>query len=170
MITAKSIPAFNAARLWKRIDKSGGEDACWPWTGSRAKSGHGQINIGGSVFKCHRVTLHLTSSPPSQTHYACHTCDNGWCCNPKHLYWGTAISNVADRESRGRRKGPSGTTHHKAKLDPDKVREIRKLASIMKQRDLAAQFGVAQGVIWNIIHKKFWKDVDDGLDSGAGLP
>lgn len=161
MITVKAIPAFDTARFWKRVDKSGGEDACWPWLGSRNRSGHGQINIDGGVFKCHRVALHLTDPALSQTQYACHTCDNAWCCNPKHLYWGNARSNVADRDTRGRRKGPSGTAHHKAKLDPDKVREIRQLAGRMTQRELAAIFGVAQGVIWNVIHRKFWKEVDD---------
>ncbi len=170
MATAKVIPPFDTARFWKRIDTSGGEDVCWPWAGSRTATGHGQINISGGVFKCHRVALHLTSPPPSQAHYACHNCDNAWCCNPKHLYWGTALSNVEDRDSRGRRKGPSGVGHHKAKLDPQRVREIRQLAGRMTQRALAAKFGVAQGVIWNIIHKKLWKEVDGGLDGGAGLP
>jgi DNA-binding transcriptional regulator YiaG len=77
------------------------------------------------------------------------------------LYWGSAKRNTSDRDERGRRKGPVGVAHHKAKLNPDKVREIRRLANTLTQRELAAVFGVAQGVIWNVIHRKFWKEVDD---------
>ncbi len=161
MVTAKSIPAFDTTRFWKNVDKTGGKNACWPWIASVNKSGYGQVNIGGSIYKCHRVALHMDSPAPSNDLYACHTCDNSRCCNPAHLYWGSAKRNTNDRDERGRRKGPAGVTHHKAKLDPEKVREIRRLASSMTQRELSAMFGVAQGVIWNVIHRKFWKEVDD---------
>ena len=161
MITAKAIPAFDTTRLWNRVDKSGDINACWPWTGSRNSQGYGRITIKGGTFSCHRVALHLTAPPSSEYLYACHVCDNPPCCNPNHLYWGSAKNNISDRDTRGRRRGPVGVTHHKAKLDPKKVREIRRLADTMTQRKLAAKFGVAQGVIWNIIHKKFWKEVED---------
>jgi hypothetical protein len=161
MVTAKPIPSFEAARFWKKVDRASGESACWPWTGSVNKSGYGQINIEGSVYKCHRVALNLNEPAPSEDLYACHTCDNSRCCNPAHLYWGSAKRNTSDRDERGRRKGPAGVAHHKAKLNPDKVREIRRLANMLTQRELAAVFGVAQGVIWNVIHRKFWKEVDD---------
>jgi hypothetical protein len=161
MVTAKTIPPFSETNFWKRVDKTAGENACWPWTGSLNNGGYGQVNIGGSNYKSHRVALHLTEPVPSNTLYACHTCDNSGCCNPKHLYWGTAKSNTGDRDTRGRRKGPLGIAHHKAKLTPEKVREIRRLAGSMTQRELATKFEVAQGVIWNIIHRKFWKEVDD---------
>ena len=161
MVTAKTIPPFSETNFWKRVDKTAGENACWPWTGSLNNGGYGQVNIGGSNYKSHRVALHLTEPMPSNTLYACHTCDNSRCCNPKHLYWGTAKSNIGDRDTRGRRKGPLGIAHHKAKLTPEKVREIRRLAGSMTQRELATKFEVAQGVIWNIIHRKFWKEVDD---------
>jgi len=161
MVTAKTIPIFEVARFWEKVNKTAGETACWPWTGSVTNKGYGQINIGGSLYKSHRVALHLNEPPTVNTLYACHTCDNSLCCNPKHLYWGSAKRNTKDRDERGRRKGPQGVAHHKAKLDPDKVREIRRLANSMTQRELAAMFGVAQGVIWNVIHRKFWKKVDD---------
>ncbi len=161
MIVGKRVPAFDASRLWRRVDKSAGVDACWPWSGSKTSQGYGQITIAGSVFKCHRVVLQLTQPTDDMTKYACHTCDNPSCCNPKHLYWGSAKQNVADRETRSNVRRAYGVRHHKAKLDPEKIRSIRKLAGSMSQRALAAKFGVAQGVIWNIIHRRFWKEVDD---------
>ena len=161
MVTAKTIPQFNVSKFWKRIDTSRGDDACWPWTGSKNKQGYGQVTIQRGGYKPHRLALHLSCPCPSTDSYACHTCDNPSCCNPKHLYWGTARTNIDDRGYRGRRKGPSGVSHHKAKLDPEKVREIRQLATSLTQRELAAKFGVRQGVIWNIIHRKFWKEVED---------
>lgn len=161
MVTTKPIPLFSEARFWARVDKSAGETSCWPWTGSIHQSGYGQINIRGGIYKSHRVALHLKEPPPSASSYACHTCDNPSCCNPVHLYWGTAKTNTNDRDGKSRRKGPAGVTHHKAKLTPEKVREIRREVGTMTQREQAAKYGVRQGVIWNIIHRKIWKEVDD---------
>lgn len=158
MIKSKALPIVDDSKLDKYIDKSAGPDACWPWTGSTS-GGYGNLTVARQVYRAHRLCLHKVDPQKIVGSYACHTCDNPLCCNPTHLYWGTAKQNCKDRDERGRRRGPAGVTHHKAKLDPDKVREIRRLAGTLSQRDLARQFGVAQGVIWNVIHRKFWKEV-----------
>lgn len=36
--------------------------------------------------------------------FVLHTCDNPPCCNPAHLYRGTALDNARDRDTRGRWK------------------------------------------------------------------
>jgi hypothetical protein len=89
----------------------------------------------------------------------------------RNLAWGTPADNMADRERHGRtprgpthgksgKPGPTGADNHQAKLDDDKVRQIRALAGQMKQRDIAAQFGVHQAAVWRVIHGRIWCHVD----------
>jgi DNA invertase Pin-like site-specific DNA recombinase len=53
-----------------------------------------------------------------------------------------------------------GTNNHSAKLDDDKVRQIReKLASGTKRIELAKEYGVSTTTISDIARKKIWRDV-----------
>lgn len=56
---------------------------------------------------------------------------------------------------------PLGERHTKARLTSEKVRIIRGLrwASRMTQRQLAEMFGVSQGTIHYVSHKRVWKHV-----------
>jgi hypothetical protein len=36
-----------------------------------------------------------------------HTCDEALCCNPNHLYLGTQLDNIKDRDTRGRQRNKS---------------------------------------------------------------
>ena len=36
-----------------------------------------------------------------------HVCDNALCCNPNHLYLGTQIDNIKDRDMKGRQRNKS---------------------------------------------------------------
>jgi hypothetical protein len=51
--------------------------------------------------------------------------------------------------------------NNKAKLNPEKVREIRALCATgaYRQADIGEQYGVTQRVIWQIIHGKTWSHV-----------
>jgi hypothetical protein len=90
-----------AERFWSKVDRSGGPDACWPWTGRCYAAGYGQVGFKGRTTSAHRVALELSRGRPPK-HLACHTCDNPPCCNPRHLYDGTASQNAADAYARGR--------------------------------------------------------------------
>lgn len=104
-----------ASRLWARVDKSGGPDACWPWLGSHTKDGYGTIWSGGNKREGARQTLthrvawaleHDKPVPPGLM--VRHDCDNPPCCNPKHLRLGTQSSNMLDMWNRLRNKnGPA---------------------------------------------------------------
>ena len=62
--------------------------------------GYAKFVVAGRHCKVHRLVLEAVTGTTGE--YACHTCDNRACCNPRHLYWGTAKSNAADREIRKR--------------------------------------------------------------------
>jgi hypothetical protein len=55
------------------------------------------------------------------------------------------------KEFRGRAK----------KLTPEIVREIRRIYALggIRQKDLGEQFGIAQNMVWTIVHNVYWKHV-----------
>jgi hypothetical protein len=90
-------------RLWRRIDKSAGPDACWPWTGSADAQGYGMIAVrSGVTRRTHRVVFFITYGHWPQPE-CLHSCDNPPCCNPAHLREGTKLENAADCVGRSRR-------------------------------------------------------------------
>lgn len=88
--------------FWSNVDRSGGPDACWPWLRFRLANGYGRVaGPNHSMVYAHRMALELSLGRPIATgKMSCHTCDNPPCCNPTHLYEGTAVDNVRDRDAR----------------------------------------------------------------------
>ena len=92
--------------FWDRVDKSGGDDACWIWRGRKGRRNYGRLVWHGVTVQAHRVAAILKIGlPPSPAHFSCHTCDNEPCCNPRHLWWGTHQENMDDMRAKGRGPG-----------------------------------------------------------------
>ncbi len=53
----------------------------------------------------HRVAYTLAFGPIQPRMVVCHRCDNGLCCNPAHLFLGTAGDNSRDMMAKGRGRG-----------------------------------------------------------------
>jgi hypothetical protein len=53
---------------------------------------------GTDSLQCRGLLAHVldTTVPYGMFAMCCHACHNGDCCNPMHLYWGTASENVSD--------------------------------------------------------------------------
>lgn len=101
------VGAERAVPFWDRVDKSGGPDSCWPWTGALNKSGYGSYGAGGLIHTASRRAYELTNGPiPAgpgyHGHVVMHSCDNRRCCNPKHLSVGTQTDNNEDRDRKRR--------------------------------------------------------------------
>ena len=54
---------------------------------------------GGLSSYCKGLMAHLfdTTIPSGHKIHVCHACNNERCCNPNHLYWGTAQENRLDQ-------------------------------------------------------------------------
>lgn len=98
MFTAKFIEKF-----WARVDKSGGDNACWSWTGALYRNGYGSVYLRPKLYlRTRRVAYELTHGEIPDGLYICHRCDNPPCCNPAHLFAGTAKDNFEDMVKKGR--------------------------------------------------------------------
>lgn len=111
------------------VDSKEDRTACWNWMRACSKGRDGQNNRYG-CFKfegvqrySHRVAYELEHGPIEGKLQVCHTCDNTQCCNPFHMFLGSARDNMQDSQQKGRRRFKPG------KLNADQVKELRKLRS-----------------------------------------
>lgn len=150
--------------------KGDAEDSCWSWVGavSSRDDPYGTIYVGPGQGrdKAHRVSwsLHFGAVPGGLC--VLHKCDNPPCTNPKHLFLGTNLDNIADKVSKGRqRNAPKiGEDNHYAKLTEVDVLEIRRLlAAGALGKDLAAQFDVDTTTISSIRNADSWKHIIQGV-------
>lgn len=90
------IKAEDIERFWAKVLVRS-DDECWLWNGYITKNGYGQIRIGRSHRRAHRIAwmIHNKKLLPKGT-IVRHLCHNKICCNPHHLQTGTAKDNSAD--------------------------------------------------------------------------
>lgn len=162
------MPTFEE-RFWSKVDRSGGPDACWPWTRATVRKGYGSTTRNGKHRLTHRLAWEIAHGEIPVSLLICHSCDNPPCCNPAHLFAGTHRENMADMKTKGRSgKGirggsppqrPDGS-YPQAKLTPESVRAIRRLSREgASYKSLAEKFGVTPSNIYAIVVGKTWKSV-----------
>jgi hypothetical protein len=104
----------------------------------------------------HRLVCEAFNGPPPQgeKRIVAHN-DGDWRNNYyANLRWATYLENSADAKAHGRTC--KGTRNKIAKLNDDKVREIRSAEGVT-QRELARRFGVSQSQIWMVRSRKSWR-------------
>jgi len=162
-------------RFWRKVDRSAGPDACWPWLGGRNKEGYGKFQVGPRGqqrhWLAHRFAWFLThgQEPKEQV---CHTCDHPWCCNPKHHFEGDQLANRKDCAQKGRtatgdqngarlhpERMPRGEKHGMAIVTADTVKKIRNLAGQLPVRQIAKQFDLNLSHVYQIINRRAWRHV-----------
>lgn len=159
-VTAKSIALF-----WSKVDVRA-PSQCWPWKAHRNKrrGGYGQIRLAGVAVPAHRVALALKLGR-NVVGFACHHCDNPPCCNPDHLFEGSAKDNSQDAARKGRMgkwdRRAKGFVSPFVKLTEPKVLEIKRaLAAGAGVRPLATKHGVTPAAIRHIISGRNWGHVE----------
>ncbi len=87
-------------------------------------------------------------------------CDNPTCVNPDHLFLGTYLDNIKDRDSKGR--GVRGEGHPKTCLTNEQVLAIRKSFTGSyrgEQAQIARDFGVTSTMVHGIVRRKWWTHI-----------
>jgi len=144
---------FASSRRWSRLDetfddrfwarvKRGNSSECWLWTGVVRPCGYGRLVYKRKYISAHRYALLTKEKPPRNGMMACHACDNPLCCNPAHLWWGTASENSRDAAVKGR-LGKS------RKLDAREVLRLR--ASGLRPHEIAVHLGCSSSSVARLL-------------------
>lgn len=161
-------------RFRRRVDISGGPDACWPWTGRVHIKGYGLCDYDKRPGTAHRMSwvLHSGKHIPDGL-MVCHRCDNPICCNPSHLFIGTAQQNSDDMKNKGRSatgeksgmhkrpdKRSPGELHGQSKFRNEDIIEIRRLCSGgIAHAEIASRFGTSKAYVSSIARRLRWKHI-----------
>lgn len=126
-----------------RVDRGTG---CWTFAGRLDRDGYGVVKRRGRTMAAHRASYEAHVGPIPDGLVIDHLCGNRACINPAHLEAVTATENA--------RRGAQ------AKLDPERVREIRRLAEHGATiHEMSRLYGVSRVTIRSVVHYRSWSDV-----------
>jgi hypothetical protein len=153
----------DVCRFWATVDRSAGPDGCWPWMGHCCpRTQYGDIPAryaGGKRSSAHRMAWKLHNSCDPDKLSVLHKCDFRRCCNPAHLFLGTARTNLYDAWRKGRALVCApGEDHPKAKLTESVVRQIRE--GTEDAAALAKRHGVTVGTIRSARRGATWRHLE----------
>lgn len=174
-------------RFWYNVSE---REGCWGWAGFTSPGGYGVLTWtrpdgGPTSMAASRFSymVHFGNIPDDL--YVCHHCDNPPCCNPAHLFLGTAADNIHDAQRKGRlpmgRKvyvpvadpfaTNRGSKNVHAKLTEADVAEIRAAyaTGLGGMQMLADLFGVNVGTISYAVRGIRWKHVAPHSESGERI-
>lgn len=134
------------------------ETGCWIFRGALNEGAYGIVGLGGCGAGCgraHRVTYrHFRVDIPDNLH-VCDRCDVPACCNPDHLFLGTAADNMADCWAKGRAARPPA-----ARLSDSQVLRIRELALRgIERHAIADEFVLSAKHLRRILSGESWAHV-----------
>lgn len=121
-------------------------------------------NIATKIMIHRLVAIHFIPNP-NKYPYVLHINDDRDINSVGNLKWGTQKHNHEDSIKNGTAKPPPvmiGVNQPLAKLNPDKIRQIRSIRDSGKsytQQGLATQFGISRGTLRSILKGNHWKHV-----------
>ena len=158
--------ALRIMRFWSHVD-IGAPEECWEWQASLHTSGYGRFKISSyTTMMANRVSLVIHTQTEPHGMFALHHCDNPKCCNPHHLYCGTASDNMRDRATRGRANLPdqSGANNGAAKLTDAQLAEIiEKFRQGLNNKQIARDLPVSHSLVSRIRVGRSWAEQSAAL-------
>lgn len=121
---------------------------CWLWVGSKIPSGYGRMRLGHRLIYAHRHSYILHVGPIPQGSHVLHKCDTPACCNPDHLFLGTAKDNSDDKRQKLRKQ---------RKITGEQAIAIYSDGRTCKA--IADDFGVSRDLVEKIKNGSAWSDV-----------
>jgi len=132
------------------------QSGCWLWKGAHGGQGRPRIWDGVKAEYAARVAYRLYKGEINNL-LVCHTCDNGLCVNPDHLFLGTHKDNSTDMVCK--RRSTKGSKNRQAKLTEADIPDIKHRRLVLKQQinSIAKLYGVERRTISRIIHNQTWR-------------
>lgn len=143
------LPVF-----WSRVQKG---ERCWLWTGALQRDGYAHFTLNRKTISAHRFAYEKVIGPIPEGLDLLHSCDTRHCVNPAHLRPGTHQENMD--EAKGKLRHTYGEKNSHAKLNPEKVREIRRDYTGENAEELAKKYGVGPTTIYVAATRRTWKTV-----------
>lgn len=147
-------------RFWDKVDIRC-KDECWEYKGGINSTGRGIFSIKRASIHAHRMSYLATFGDIPKGMWVCHTCDNGKCVNPHHLFLGTPKDNTQDMITKGRKVTLRGEDDPKSKLSNVEVIKIVDLYKTghYSQTELGKMFDVSRSAILMILRGRAWKTI-----------
>lgn len=160
----KPLPIINEAvkdRFWAKV-KIGKHSECWNWQAATSGFGYGMFGcktVEGKfiTYHAHQFSLIMHSEGRPSGAHCCHTCDNPKCVNPSHLWWGSCLANMRDKEAKGRGRKQHGTANNRSRITEKIVRYIR--ASEKPNKILCKELGLGRCHVSKIRSGRLWGHV-----------
>lgn len=152
-------------RFWSRVDKNGSMHPtepdlgqCWEWQGCTNGRSYGQYRLGKKCWGTHRYAWTITFGEIPDGLGVLHNCDNPSCVNPEHLFLGTQLDNMKDRDNKSRQ--PRGERLGTSKLTDEDVRYIRwQLDAGLSPYRIAKTSKVTSATIYSIKKGETWTHI-----------
>ena len=152
---AKDIQKF-AADL---VANPPNECVLWPFTVYQRSQRPRMTYRGKDVIASRAILSMYTGINPTRDQLACHgPCHNILCVNPKHLSWGDAYTNMADRVRDG--TNFVGHGHPRSKLTAYDIPMIRGWATVKGFNHISRAYGVDSKTIWNAATGNTWAKIN----------
>lgn len=147
-------------RFWSKVNV-GDLNECWEWQAARNNDNYGTFHTKLKTISSHRFCWELTYGKIPDGLQVLHHCDNPPCCNPRHLFLGTHLDNMQDRNRKGRARNLYGEEHGNSKLTEQEVRQIRIDYSNgnISMKKLGLKYNVTPRTIYMIITRITWKHI-----------
>lgn len=170
----KAIPPLSdkdKKRFFENISPPN-KNGCTLW--KRSTRGHyGSMRVNGLSFSTHRLAWSIANNHPIGDLFICHKCDVPRCCNPEHLFIGTGIDNMNDRNKKGRtatglrcgahthpEKRAKGERQHLSKLTDLQILEIRqRYKKGETTRSIGRVFGITSSTVSKIGLRQTWAHI-----------
>jgi hypothetical protein len=132
---------------------------CLVWCGAVDRAGYGNVRWSGRCLKAHRAAFILVHGSIPEGLDILHSCDTPSCCEVSHLRAGTDKENARDRDTRHRRRPPTGSLNGQARLTEQQVLEIRATyrGTLKHQKELAEKYEIRQSTVCDIVYERSWK-------------
>lgn len=156
-------------RLARHYDVNPDSD-CWEMRVANIGGRYGSFVLEGRRELAHRASWILHKGRIPEGLHVLHRCDNPRCVNPAHLFLGTHLDNMRDRDAKGRGAVPDATGIKRdpdtvlrgeeapaAKLTEEDVRYIK--ASGATAKAIARDLGVSHWAIYDIRAGRTWTHV-----------